>query len=1019
MTRLLLPRLRFSFLVLLLFVGLGFQSLSAQYFGRNKVQYNHFDFKVLKTEHFDIYFYPEMSAPAEQAARMAERWYKRLSRILEHELRGRQPLILYANSPHFQQTTAIMGELGEGTGGVTEMFKRRIVLPMGPSMADTDHVIGHELVHAFQMDMTSAGASTLASAAPTALQLPLWMIEGMAEYLSIGHDDPNTAMWMRDAIHREEEEKLPTIKKLANPYNYFPYRWGQSVWSYITGIWGDAAVASIIKSAGRMGGYEAAISRVTGKSPEELSKDWHESMEKKYQPWLEKTDIIDPDSRILVQGHKYNALNVAPALSPDGNQIVLLSTKDLFSIDLYLADARTGEFEKKLVSTASDPEFESLQFIKSAGSWDASGKKFVFGAIAQGKPVLTIFDMQKKKREKEFVFEHAGEIVSPTWSPDGRFIVFSAQTGGVTDLFLFDLGSERLEHLTDDPYGDLMPDWSPDGRSIAFVTERFNTDLALLSTGPSRIAVLDVASREISRVPGFEFAKNINPQWAPDSQSLYFISDQNGIPNIYNVHMQSKEITQVTNLFTGVSGITESSPALTVSDNTGRMAYTLYEDGKYSIYTIEATDLESKRVDPESDNGSSPSMLPPRETAESEVLGLIKNPLFGLTEEIEYEVEPYKPKLKLDYVSQPQLGVGIDRFGTYAGGGISFHFSDMLGYHNLTSSLMVSSRIQDSAAVLAYQNSRSRIGWGASLQRIPYVYGGYAGGYGQYFGQPAYFEQEVIYRQVNYDASTFAAYPFSKVQRFELWGGFRAIDFQNETYTHVYSELDGMLLSYQKESLPAPESLYFGYANAALVYDTSMFGATAPILGQSYILQVSPYVGTLNYWNILADYRRYIMPVRPFTLAFRLMHYGRYGLDDSENRFYPLFIGYENMVRGYSSGSLLQSEMGVYSRLLGDKILLGNVELRFPLFQVLGLGQGWYGILPMDFLAFFDSGLAYYDTGDDRPWFMGGTRKPLSSVGVGLRMNLFGYFILGVSYVRPLDRPEKGAYFQFTLFPGF
>lgn len=184
-------------------------------------------------------------------------------------------------------------------------------------------------------------------------------------------------------------------------------------------------------------------------------------------------------------------------------------------------------------------------------------------------------------------------------------------------------------------------------------------------------------------------------------------------------------------------------------------------------------------------------------------------------------------------------------------------------------------------------------------------------------------------------------------------------------------------------------------------------------------MQVSPYIGTLNYWNILADYRRYFMPVRPFTLAFRLMHYGRYGLDDSENRFYPIFIGYENMVRGYSSGSLGQSEMDVYNRLLGDKILIGNVELRFPLFQMLGIGQGWYGILPMDFLAFFDTGLAYYDTGDDRPWFMGGKRKPLSSLGVGVRMNLFGYFILGVSYVRPLDRPDKGAYFQVTLFPGF
>lgn len=1009
-------------LAVFLLLGAAAQPLTAQYFGKNKVQYNHFDFKVIKTEHFDVYYYPEMQAAAQQAARMAERWYKRLSQLLEHDLRGRQPLILYANSPHFQQTTAISGAIGEGTGGVTEMFKRRIVLPMGPSLAASDHVIGHELVHAFQIDMTSAGASTLANAAPTALRLPLWMIEGMAEYMSIGHDDAHTAMWMRDAVRKQKEDdkwELPTIKKLENSYAFFPYRWGQSLWSYITGTSGDDALSRIIKSAGRMGGYEAAIRRVTGKSPEELSKEWHEAMTEAYQPLMELTDLVDPDSALLIEGSDYNTLNVSPALSPDGGKMVLLSTRDLFSIDLYLADTRTGKFEKKLLSAASDPEFESLQFIKSAGSWDASGKRFVFGAISRGKAVLSIFDMERKKRVKEIVFDQSGEILSPSWSPDGRRIVFSAQSNGYTDLFMFDLESESLEYLTNDPYADLMPDWSPDGRSIAFITERFNSELAILDVGSLQLAVMDVDTGMVRRVPAFAHAKNINPQWAPDSSSLYFISDQNGIPNVYNVEVGTGELSQVTNLFSGISGITDTSPAITVAQGTGTLAYTQYDDGKYSIYTIEQSKLEAKRREPLDFKGMSPSLLPPRTDSESEMIALLKNPLFGLTDGEDFEPDSYHPKLKLDYVSQPQLGVGIDRFGTYAAGGITFHFSDMLGYHNLATSVMTSSRLQDTAAVVAYQNARNRLNWGASLQRIPYVYGGYTGGFGSYYGMPAFFEQEVVYRQVNYDASVFSSYPLSQVQRFELWGGFRAIDFQYETRTWIYSELDGLLLDYQKEKLPAPDSLYLGYLNAAMVYDTSVFGATAPIAGQSYILQASPYIGTMNYWGILADFRRYVMPVRPFTLAFRLMHYGRYGLGAGENRFYPIFLGYENMIRGYNSSSLSAGEGDIYGRLLGDRILVGNIELRFPLFQVLGLGKGWYGILPMDFLAFFDTGLAWYGEGDLRPWFAGGTRKPLSSAGVGLRMNLFGYLVVGVSYVYPFDRPEQGPYFQFTLFPGF
>ena len=160
--------------------------IDAQYFGRNKVQYESFDFRVLKTEHFDIYFYPPEEAAAVHAARMSERWYARLSSILDHELSGRQPLILYASAPEFQQTNAVGGTLGEGTGGVTEALKRRIVLPTGGTLGDLDHVIGHELVHAFQYDITGNGRPNSLGALPAASQLPLWFIEGMAEYLSIG-----------------------------------------------------------------------------------------------------------------------------------------------------------------------------------------------------------------------------------------------------------------------------------------------------------------------------------------------------------------------------------------------------------------------------------------------------------------------------------------------------------------------------------------------------------------------------------------------------------------------------------------------------------------------------------------------------------------------------------------------------------------------------------------------------------------------------------------------------------------
>jgi hypothetical protein len=149
---------------------------------------------VLKTEHFDVYFYPREEQGAALAARMAERWYVRLRELLNHDLRGRQPLILYASHVDFEQTNVIGGVLGEGTGGVTEALQRRIVLPLAGPLAETDHVIGHELVHAFQFDMTTVGEASPGSTG--ANRLPLWFIEGMAEYLSVGPADPNTTMWL-------------------------------------------------------------------------------------------------------------------------------------------------------------------------------------------------------------------------------------------------------------------------------------------------------------------------------------------------------------------------------------------------------------------------------------------------------------------------------------------------------------------------------------------------------------------------------------------------------------------------------------------------------------------------------------------------------------------------------------------------------------------------------------------------------------------------------------------------------
>lgn len=1012
-------RAKYLLALLVFFLTIPSEMLQAQYFGRNKVQFETFDFKIASTEHFDIYFYPQEEKAALQAARIAERWYARLKRILDHELKGRQILILYSSSPHFQQTTAIPGIIGEGTGGVTESLKRRIVLPLAASLADTDHVIGHELVHAFQYDITSQSHSSYAMGAPSALRIPLWFVEGMAEYLSRGPVDPLTSMWMRDITERKE---IPTIRHLDNS-RYFPYRYGQALWAYLTGIKGDYAVGTILKGVGKTGDYQAVIKKVMGESFEQLSKGWKESMDSAYLPIVKETTPPTDISRLLIKSTEINRLNVSPSLSPDGKNIVFLSTKDLFSVDMYLADAHTGKIKKRLTRTDVNPHFESLEFIKSSGSWNSSGNKFVFSAITKGKPVLTILNVEKDKIEKEIKFDELGEILNPTWSPDEQYIAFSAQAGGFTDLYLYDLTAGQMKKLTDDPYADLMPVWSPDGKYIAFSTERFSTDLNLLDIGNYDIGLLEVKTGNIQKVACFDGAKNIDPQWSTGGRSLYFISDQNGINNIYRKDLTNQEIYQVTNLYTGVSGITQASPAISSSQKSDQLVYCLYEKDGYNLYIVDSMNDLAGNSSISKISGEEPDILPPRQSKSGEVVALQQNPLFGLPSEEDFPIHPYKAKLTLDYIAPPQLAIGADRFGTYAGGGIALFFSDILGYKSLSTMVQISSRIKDSAALISYQISKYRWNWAIAAQRYPYVTGAFASATGILNGEPVDVEEEYIQRQVYYQLSGITYYPFSQVRRLELSLGYQYIDFGQEVQTSIYSLYDGTLLSDDSQNLPAPDSLHFATAHAALVYDSSFFGAASPILGQRYRFEASPSTGSFTYFTVLADYRKYVMPVRPFTLAFRFMHYGRYGSGAEDPRFYPLFIGYADLVRGYNTGSFSADECGaegcdVYDRLIGSKLIVANAEIRFPLFQVLGIGKGYYGILPVEFLAFFDSGLAW--SSDNKAWFLsGGDRKPVSSAGVGLRMNMFGYIILGVDFVHPFNRPKKDWYFQFTFMPGF
>ncbi|MBI2073479.1 MAG: PD40 domain-containing protein [Gemmatimonadetes bacterium] len=1003
---------------------------SAQYFGQNQVEYETFNFRVLKTQHFDIYYYPEGERAANYAAQMAERAYARISRLLDHELSNRQALILYASAPQFRQTNVISGS-GEGTGGVTEILKRRIVMPFAGPLKETDHVLTHELIHAFQFDMTGARGGVLRAGGPSVMRYPLWFVEGMAEYLSVGPKDANTTMWMRDAVRAD---KLPNLGRLEDP-RFFPYRYGQALWAYVGGRFGDDAVGKVLK-ASRRGDVKFAFQQALRQSADSIVLQWQEATKEAFAPLKDATQPpADYGREVIVADKNTGGYNIAPVLSPDGSKLVFLSSRDLFSIDLYLADATTGKVLKRIVRTDIDAHFESIQFIGSAGAWDPSGERFGFGAVRDGRPVLSILNVPEDRIEREIALPELGEVLNPTWSPDGRQVAFSALVGGLSDLYLYDLGRSELKRLTNDAYADLQPAWSPDGRTLAWVTDRFSTKLDNLDYGNYRLGLFDLGTGRGRELAAFPEGKHLNPQWAPDGTSLYFVSDQNGIPNLYRIEVAGGRITQLTNLYAGVSGITDLSPALTVASRSGEVAFSVYGNDGYSIYVADdpAVLVDGPVGQPLA--GGDPAMLPPRQR-QSQVLTQNANAFFGLPSDTGgFAQQPYRARLGLDYISQPSLAVGADRFGTYIGGGASLFWSDMLGGHNLATGVQFQGTTKDISALLGYSNTYHRLNWGAAVQQIPYRIGYVQLGSdtlpGTSFVVPV--QRTTLFRQTNRQADWVFAYPFSRVRRIEGSVGYANINYDIEQIDDYLHPITFDVLDQVKTELATYPALNLGQGSAALVYDNALFGFTGPMLGQRYRMELGTTQGSLNFQTVLADYRKYVMPARPFTLAARVLHYARYGTDSTESsRMQPLFMGYDGLVRGYSYGSFESSDCSTpdcpeFFNLFGTKMLVGNLELRFPPLGLLRAG-GPFGFLPLDLFVFGDAGLAWgctpsvspavCGTSADKPFFLDGDRKPIYSAGGGFRFNFFGFVIVEMDVVHPFNR-GRGTYVQWAFTPGF
>ncbi len=992
----------------------------AQYFGRNKVQYDEFDTHILTTPHFDIHFYEGMEVAVEDASRMAERWYERLARLFQYEFRERKPLILYADHPDFQQTNTISAQISEGTGGVTESIKNRVVLPFAGSYAATDHVLGHELVHAFQYNLAE---SRRGGGLPGLMRIPLWMIEGMAEYLSVGAEDPLTGMWLRDALLNDD---FPTLTQLTTDTRFFPYRFGQAFWTYVGGTYGDERVVDLFRTALRIG-WEPAINQVLEVSSDTLSAQWRAAAEAHYRPRMQgKTSPGEVGSLLLSLSTGAGRQNVAPSVSPDGRYVVFMSERDLFSFDLYLADAQTGEILSTLTSAAADPHSDALRFIDSSGGWSPDGEQIAIVTFAQGRNEIVLREADDGSVLRRLLLpEEIGEITSPSWSPDGGSLVFSGQVGGITDLYRFALETDELTQLTDDRYADFQPVFSPDGGTIAFVTDRGPmTDFEDLTYSDMRLALLNLDTGRVEVLDLFGDVRHMNPQFSPDGQSIYFISDPDGFSDIYRVDLATETIFRVTEVATAVSGITGMSPAMSVSRETGIVVFSVFDGFDLHVYSMDSRDAPAAPVTLASMDSAGRRVPPPERRVSSRVVSYLADAETGLVPVGTYltaDASDYSPSLSLDYVGQPSFGVGADQFGNFLSGSAAAYFSDMLGNRVLGVAIQAQGTLKDIGGQFVYQNMERRWNWGVAAGRVPNLYVGITD-----YSQTSI--TQVRFREYWTEAMGLASYPFSTTRRFEVKGGVTRYSFDAEEETFVYDQFR-RLVDYRRGDYTGEQQsdpINFVHSSIALVSDNSFFGFTSPVRGGRYRLELGVTAGNLDYSSILLDYRRYFNPVRELTFAFRGFHYGRYGAGVEDSVLQPFYVGWESLVRGYSYNSFDPRECSSQTcpereRLYGNRIGVASAEVRVPLLGVDRMGLINVGFLPTELVLFTDAGLAW--NADDPPvWKFARSsaeRIPVFSSGASVRLNVLQFLVLEFYYAIPWQRPSKGGHFGFQLQPGW
>jgi WD40 repeat protein len=930
---------------------LALQPLSAQYFGKNKVNYDKFDWRIYKSAHFDVYYYPEEEAFLDDMVYWAETGYKYLSKKLNYELSQRTPLIFFKTHGEFEQQNIVPIFMPEGVGAFAEPVRNRMVIPLDDPPEKMYKLVVHEMTHIFQFDIFFQ--SNLVNRIRS--NPPLWLTEGMAEHMAENLTTMDE-MIARDLI---VNDLIPPLDRLSPTHPIASYIIGQLIWDFIEDKWGEEGVRSFIwelrKNGPNYGGIKRSLKEVFNLTDEEFYNELRRSLRKKYLPLLvKKKEPIDYGKSITPEDFSYPIFS--PVVSPSGELIAALTIqKD--DLDLVIFSAKDGKIIKNLTPGFSgDYEYiigEQLTVGFNGGrdiSWSADGVQIAFLGRSGKMRSLFVVDITTDKIIHEVKLD-IDQALSPALSADGKRVALSGSRNGIRDIFVVELSDYSIKNLTNDEFFDYSPTFSPDGKVIIYTSS---------VKGKTKLFSLNVDEPETTKMQlTYGDYDDIQPIFSSNGEKVFFSSDENGIFNVYSLDLKSKLVAQYTDLLGGAF-----SPA-PLGEKEETIVYTSYHKGAYKLYEMALEEPVRTYT-----------VVPQPETEEEAISSFQPSLTFTLEEENKEKQAKHK-----FFVENVQAQGGVASNGTVLTYSV-ISFSDMLGDNRFIFSFNTIGSLYRNVG-FTYYSMKNRWNYGFSVydQKIFF--------FNSIF-QPDI--SNVILERLTIEylgGSIFTSYPLNKFQRIELSANFVKRAFELPAYFYT-KEADAVLRERLEKNYQGGKYVSLG---VAFVGDTTRYKFFGPLSGRKYRFSFDyapPFSDNfLSMYNLGTEFRNYTRISARSLLAFRF--YGAMSLGEARDVFY---FGGTNTLRGYS-----------YLEFSGTRAFFINSELRFPLVDQIKFPIG-FSIDSIRGSFFFDIGAAWFE-GEEFNFFAPGEGRKLedakAAFGLGVSFYLFNYFELHWDFARRTD----------------